>query len=442
MDILLKIAQLLVSLSLLVIVHEFGHFIFAKIFKCRVEKFYLFFNPWFSLAKWKWGETDYGIGWVPFGGYVKIAGMVDESMDTEQLKQPPQPWEYRSKPAWQRLLIIVAGVMMNVILAMIIYIGMTYAWGTNYIKNEDVKNGYAFTEYAHNLGFRDGDKIISVGGEKIDDYMLIPQAVLLNTPRTVEIDRDGRLLAINIPDSSVKTILKDVSLIAPMLRYPFVIENVIPDGYADKAGLVPGDSLIAANGLPVRFFDQYKNIFAQHADEVVLLTFVRNGLEMTREVLVSDAGIINVEVALNTPGEYKISTQRYGFFESIPVGIKRGATSLGNYVKQLKLIASPETEAYKSVGGFITMGNIFPSKWNWVSFWHITAMLSIMLAVINILPIPALDGGHMVFILYEMVTRRTPSQKFMETAQIIGFIIIVGIVLLANGNDILRLFIK
>jgi len=442
MDILIRILQLLLSLSLLVIIHEFGHFITAKIFKCRVDKFYLFFDAWFSIFKFKIGETTYGMGWIPFGGYVKIAGMVDESMDTEALKEPAKPWEFRSKPTWQRLIIIVAGVVMNIILAMCIYIGITYAWGESYIKTQDVKNGYTFTQYAQDLGFRNGDKILSVGGEEIENYQLIPQAIIFNSPREVKVDRHGQVLTVNVPDSSIKTILNNPKLLDLGLRFPFVIADLETGGYAAHAGLMKGDSLVAINGVQMRFFDEYRSILAQNAGDSVHLSFIRNGQLITLPVMVSDKGNINVQVETDLAKEYNVSTYRYSLFESIPVGIKRGVAQIGNYVKQLKLIASPETEAYKSVGGFITMGKIFPSQWEWYSFWQITALLSIMLAVLNILPIPALDGGHMVFILYEMITRRTPSQKFMETAQIIGFLIIIGIVLLANGNDILKLFMK
>ena len=441
MEIFIKILQVIACFSLLVLVHEFGHFLFAKLFGARVDKFYLFFNPWFSIFKFRIGETEYGMGWVPFGGYCKIAGMVDESMDTEQLKSDPQPWEYRSKPAWQRLLIIVGGVLMNIVLAIGIYIGITCAWGDSYIRTKDVEAGCMFSPVAHEIGFRDGDKILSVGGAYVDNYSQVPMAILLDDAREAVVERNGVQTTITIDAKYIKSMLKDKEFIS--LRMPFVVGQVAPDGGAEVAGLTAGDSLTGVEGMPMRWFDEFRAAFAQHKGDTVRVDFVRNGERMTTEVPISDEGMAGAYLAaINLADIYPISTRRYSFWEAIPVGCSRAFTSIGSYLKQLKLIVSPETEAYKSVGGIIAMGNFFPGEWNWLSFWQITALISIMLAVLNILPIPMLDGGHMVFILYEMITRRTPSDKFMERAQLVGMIIVFGIVILANGNDILKLFYK
>lgn len=441
MEIFIKILQVIACFSLLVLVHEFGHFLFAKLFGARVDKFYLFFNPWFSIFKFRIGETEYGMGWVPFGGYCKIAGMVDESMDTEQLKSDPQPWEYRSKPAWQRLLIIVGGVLMNIVLAIGIYIGITCAWGDSYIRTKDVEAGFMFSPVAHEIGFRDGDKILSVGGTYVDNYSQVPAAILLDDAREAVVERNGVQTTITIDAKYIKSMLKDKEFIS--LRMPFVVGQVAPNGGAEVAGLTAGDSLTGVEGMPMRWFDEFRAAFAQHKGDTVRVDFVRNGERMTTEVPISDEGMAGAYLAaINLADIYPISTRRYSFWEAIPVGCSRAFTSIGSYLKQLKLIVSPETEAYKSVGGIIAMGNFFPGEWNWLSFWQITALISIMLAVLNILPIPMLDGGHMVFILYEMITRRTPSDKFMERAQLVGMIIVFGIVILANGNDILKLFYK
>ncbi|WP_417153395.1 RIP metalloprotease RseP [Rikenella microfusus] len=438
MEVFIKVLQVLTCFSLLVLVHEFGHFLFAKIFHTRVEKFYLFFNPWFSIFKFRIGETEYGMGWVPFGGYCKIAGMVDESMDTDQMKSEPKPWEYRSKPAWQRLLIIVGGVLMNIVLAIGIYIGITYAWGDSYIRTKDVEHGFMFSEVAHEIGFRDGDKVLSVGGEYVDNYGQIPAVILLDDAREVQVERNGVPVTVTIDTKYIKSMLKDKGFIN--LRTPFVVGKVLPGGGAAAAGLTEGDSLVAVDGVPMRWFDEFRTAFAEHKGDTAQVTFVRGGERMTAAVPVSAEGQAGIFLAgVNLADIYKISTRQYSFLEAVPVGVERAFTSIGSYLKQLKLIVSPETEAYKSVGGIIAMGNFFPGEWNWLQFWQITALISIMLAVLNILPIPMLDGGHMVFILYEMITRRTPSDKFMERAQLVGMVIVFGIVILANGNDILKL---
>lgn len=438
METAIKIIQLLLSLSLLVIIHEFGHFIFAKIFKCRVEKFYLFFDYKFSLFKKKIGQTEFGIGWIPFGGYVKIAGMVDESMDKEQLSQAPQPWEYRSKPAWQRFFIIIGGVMMNIILAMCIYIGMTFAWGKQYIKTTDVPQGFAFSQTAQDMGFRNGDNIITIDGDSTENFLAIPHDILLGDKRIVEILRGGQKMTLQISDSMIKPMLSDRQFIS--LRMPFVVDTADQGTPAEAAYLQRGDRLIAADSTPMAYLDEFRDYFAAHKEDSVRLTVLRGSDTVTTMVVPDLDGRIGALVNADVMSLYKISAKEYSFFEAIPAGISTGVDKIGEYIQQLKVIFTPETGAYKEVGGFIAMGKIFPSAWSWPVFWNITALLSIMLAVLNILPIPALDGGHLVFIIYEMITRRAPSQKFMEVAQYVGFFLIIALVLFANGNDLFKLF--
>ena len=437
---IIKTVQLLLALSLLVIIHELGHFMFAKLFKCRVEKFYLFFDYKYSLFKKKIGETEFGIGWIPIGGYVKISGMVDESMDTEQLKQEPQPWEYRAKPAWQRFFIIIGGVMMNILLAMVIFIGITYAWGDNYIKNSDVHNGYAFSEVAKEMGFKNGDKIISIDGEEIESYSLIPQMILLGDNRIVNINRNGEEIKLTITDAMIQTMLKDKGFIN--LRIPFNIAGIQEGSIAESAGLIKGDSLVAVNGVNMVYLDEFSAAFAANRNQTVQLGVIRKGVDtvMTVATTLDSTAMLGVMPGANIGELYTISYKDYTLAEAIPAGIVRGYDEIGKYLQQLKVIVNPDTGAYKEVGGFIAMGSIFPGEWSWFAFWHITALLSIMLAVINILPIPALDGGHLVFIVYEMIARRPPSQKVLEVAQYIGFFIIMGVVILANGNDIIKFF--
>ncbi|MFI3298570.1 MAG: RIP metalloprotease RseP [Rikenellaceae bacterium] len=432
---LIKIIQFLMSLSLIVIIHEFGHFFFAKLFKCKVEKFYLFFDWKFSLFKRKLGDTTYGIGWIPLGGYVKISGMVDESMDKEQLAQEPKPWEYRSKPAWQRLLIITGGVMMNFILAIMIYIGISWVYGESYISNKDVSNGYEFTQTAQEVGFRHGDKIISIDGKVIENSGSLATAILLGDKREVMVERNGTEMLVTIDDAAVGKLLKEgTSFMIP--RHPFIIGGIATAQNSES--LAVGDSLVSFNGLNMRYADEFKTAFAANSGDSVLLGLVRNTELLEERVLLDSDGKLGVTtIFVNT---YPVTERHYSFFEAIPQGISMGIDQLAGYFDQLALIFSPSTEAYKGVGGFITMGKIFPDTWDWRYFWSITALLSIMIGALNIMPIPALDGGHLLFIIYEMITGREPSQKFMEAAQTVGFVLIIGLVLLANGNDIIKLF--
>ena len=447
MAIVIKVTQFLLSLSLLVLVHEFGHFIAARIFKMRVDKFYLFFNPWFSLLKIKGKQTEYGIGWIPFGGYCKIAGMVDESMDTEQLKQPPQPDEFRSRSAWQRLLVMGGGVIMNVVLALAIYIGISYAWGEEYIATKDIKHGYVFSAIGKEMGFRNGDKIVSVDGKPVRTFRDLSLKMLLRRHPVVEVDRDGQLLTVTVGDEGIAKLIGGDAPGEPLLRprTPFVVDSVIVGGGAAQAGLMRGDSLVAVDGQSMAFADQFQAAFAAAKGQVAQVTLVRDsaGVAVTKTlpVAISTEGMIGVAQA---PFDrfIPITSVTYTFWQAFPAGFKRSGTEIANYWRQFELLFRPKVQAYKHIGGPLAIGNMFQSHWNFHDFWGLTALISIALAVFNLLPIPGLDGGHILFTLAEIVTRRKPSDKFLEAAQWVGMLFIFAIIILATGNDIYRIFFK
>ena len=439
MEIFIKVVQLFLSLTLLVAIHEFGHFIVARIFKIRVEKFYIFFDPWFSLFKFKRGETEYGLGWIPLGGYVKIAGMIDESMDLEQMKQPAQPWEFRSKPAWQRFLVMIAGVVMNLLLAFAIYCGISYTWGSSYLANEDVKWGYNFNTTAEQMGFVDGDKIISIDGQPIDNVNEILNALVLSdSDRAVVVDRQGLQIDFTIPYEQLLDMrnteeFKD--LYAPIV--PMIVGEVQSDS-AREAGLAEGDQIIGVGGVESVEMQRIMELLGEHKGTSVDIEIIRYGGHTTLTVPVNEEGKVGFQIA--QPFEYR--TKHYTLLQSIPAGARLTIKQLNGYWQQLKLIVKPKTEMYKSLGGFISIGSIFPGEWDWLSFWSTSAFLSIILAVMNIIPIPGLDGGHSLFTLWEMITRRKPSEKFLEIAQYVGLIILLILLVYANGNDIYRFFIK
>ncbi|MDP2422989.1 MAG: RIP metalloprotease RseP [Bacteroidales bacterium] len=440
MEILIKALQLILSLAILVIFHELGHFIAAKTFKTRVESFYLFFNPWFSLFKYKHGETTYGIGWLPLGGYVKIAGMIDESLDREQMAKPPQPWEFRSKPAWQRLIIMVGGVSVNILLAFAIYISMLTVWGEEYLPASELKYGITVDSMAFEMGLRNGDHIISIDGKPVEDFFKIPSQIILNNATTVQVIRDEQPLEVVIPDGFVTRLLKHRSPEFIGVRTPFEVAGFTEGSSAQKAGLQTGDRIIGINQIYLPFFDQFKRELQQYKNQSVDVNLSRGSDTLQLTVLVSEAGTIGVYPIQNLDHYFTVKSKQYNLFQAIPAGIVKGYRGIGNYLKQLRIIFSPKTKAYESLGGFITIGSIFPSYWNWQAFWELTAFLSIMLAILNILPIPALDGGHVLFLLYEIVTRRKPGEKFMEYAQITGMILLLALVIFANTNDIRNLF--
>ncbi len=438
METLIKIAQLLLSLSILVILHEAGHFFFAKLFKTRVEKFYLFFDPWFSLFKLKKGETEYGIGWLPLGGYVKISGMIDESMDKEQMKKPPQPWEFRSKSAGQRLLIMLGGILVNILLAFVIYIMVLWTWGESYLPTQNVTYGIVVDSVGEELGLRNGDKILSVDHEMIENFKNIPIEILLNNPKTIEVERDGKALEIVINKALIPKLLKDPGFLS--VRIPWVIDAVEKGKPAESAGLKVHDKIIKINGEETYFADEVITAIRNKKGKEILLTIDRNGTILDLPVKVNNEGRIGIVSDVDISHFFEFKTINYSFFEAIPAGIRKTVEVGKSYIQQLKLIFSPSTEAYKSVGGFISIGKIFPGVWDWQSFWGLTAFLSIMLAILNVLPIPALDGGHVMFLFYEIIIGKKPGDKFMERAQIAGLIILLTLVVLANGNDIVKLF--
>lgn len=438
MEILIQASQLILSLSILVTLHELGHFIPARLFKTRVEKFYLFFDPWFSLFKVKKGDTEYGIGWLPLGGYVKISGMIDESMDKEQMKQPPQPWEFRSKPAWQRLIIMVGGVTVNVILGMAIYAMVLFVWGTQYLPTENAIHGVYTDSSAVSIGLKNGDKILSVDGEKVANFNDIQLKILLEDAKTIQVERTGRIEEVIIPEGTIAKMIKNQQPFMEPAVLPQV-DQVLENSPAKKAGLQVGDQLLAINGEETPFFQDVVSYLQDHKEETAKIKVLRNGSEIELEATISEEGTLGFAI-VPLDKQLVFDTKEYGFFESIPAGIHKAYDSFDNYLKQIKLIFNPETEAYKSLGGFLTIGKAFSPHWDWQRFWSFTAFLSIILAIMNILPIPALDGGHVMFLLYEIITGKKPGDKFMEYAQIIGIIILLSLMILANGNDILRLF--
>ena len=442
MEIVIKILQFLLSLSILVIIHEFGHFLAAKVFKTRVEKFYLFFNPWFSIFKFQRGETEYGIGWLPLGGYVKISGMIDESMDKEQMKKPPEEFEFRSKPSWQRLIIMLGGVTMNIFLAVFIYIGMLFIWGEEYLPTESVKYGIVVDSLGAELGLQNGDKILTIDNEKVENFRKIPEKLILDEAKTIQIERAGKTINLIVPKGFLGKLVKHRSPDFISVRYPFIADRFVKDSPAKIAGLQKGDKIIGLNDTYTHFFDEFRSEIQNHKNEEVAVRVIRGTDSLTINISVPEAGLIGVFPVGDLAEFFNIKEIDYTFFEAIPAGVARTYSGVGSYLKQLKLIFSPEVKAYESVGGFITIGNIFPPEWHWQSFWTLTAFLSIMLAILNVLPIPALDGGHVMFLMYEMITRRKPSDKFMEYAQITGMVLLFALLIFANGNDIVRLFNK
>ncbi len=449
MEILIKASQFILSLSLLIVLHELGHFIPAKLFKTRVEKFYLFFDYKFSLFKKKIGDTVYGIGWIPLGGYVKISGMIDESMDTEQMALPPQPWEFRSKPAWQRLIIMLGGVFVNFVLGIIIYICLMYAYGEKFLPNESLKDGvWVQDQLGKDLGLQTGDKILTIDGQAIQKFRELPLEFINGNNYTIE--RNGEVIEKVIPTDFISKLVdrgKDAgAFVSP--RYPFVVGKIPADSQNSNAGLEKGDIVTLVNGETARYIDQVEAILNLNKGQTVNLTVNRKEVTKNISAKVNEEGKLMIYKTqlpysdLEKLGYYQLAEKTYSFGEAIPAGTNKAWTTLTNYVKQMKKIFNPSTGAYKGLGGFISIGSIFPSEFSWQTFWNITAFLSIMLGFMNLLPIPALDGGHVVFTLWEMITGKKPGDKFLEYAQVTGFILLIVLLLFANGNDIFRTFFK
>ena len=491
MTILIKVLQFFLSLSILIFVHELGHFLAAKAFKTRVEKFYLFFDWGFSLfrckkvdGKWRFkffsknvpekyivneyrdaagkkqknydpidlntlpeddwrrsDETEYGIGWFPLGGYNKIAGMIDESMDKSQMQQPPQPWEFRSKPAWQRFIIMIGGVTMNVLLAFVIYIGLLTKEGEQYLPTSEVnKYGISVDSLGYELGFRDGDKILAIDGQYIEKFQDIPMQIILEKAKTVELERNGKDTVINLPEDAVTKLLSSQDAAFISYRTPFVVADVMDNSAAKAGGLQKGDVIIGINDMETPYYQDFVKNIKRFKNQDVQVVVLRDADTLALAMHLPEEGVIGAYCQTYLTDYFELETKDYSFWQAIPAGFRQTGKELSDYWKQVKLIFTPKTKAYESVGGFISIGKIFPDTWIWSIFWRMTAFLSIALAVMNILPIPALDGGHILFLLVEIITRRKPSDKFMEVAETVGLIIVLGLVVLANGNDIIRLF--
>jgi regulator of sigma E protease len=439
-DILIKAAQLLLSLSILVILHEFGHFLPAKLFGVKVEKFYLFFDPWFSLFKTKKGDTEYGVGWLPLGGYVKLSGMIDESMDKEQMKEPAKDYEFRAKPAWQRLIIMLGGVTVNVILGIFIYSMIMMTWGKTYLSAEDAKYGVHVSETAKQAGFKDGDRVIEIDGEPLPKdytYATITQELLLNEEiNEVTVENNGQTRTVRVPHEFAQKMLASGEKSLFTERIPFIADTVLPSSPAESAGIQKGDKFLAVNGKDAEYFIDFAKTVQDLKGEEVEITVERNGEPVTLSATVGEDGKIGVG---NQPvtNFFELTQKDYSFFEAFPAGYNLALDKMGGYIDQFSLIFSKE--GVSQLGGFGTIGNLFPSAWDWRTFWNLTAFLSLILAIMNILPIPALDGGHVMFLLYEIVSGRKPGEKFMEYAQLAGMLLLLTLLLWANGNDVLRM---
>ncbi|MCX6182880.1 MAG: RIP metalloprotease RseP [Bacteroidetes bacterium] len=440
MEILVKAVSLIMSLSILVLLHEMGHFIPARLFKTKVEKFYLFFDPWFSLFKFKKGDTEYGIGWLPFGGYVKIAGMIDESMDKEAMKEPAKPWEFRSKPAWQRLIIMLGGVTVNALLAWAIYSMSLFTWGQEYLPNENVTYGVACDSLMYDYGFKDGDKIIMVDTMHPKDVRDISKIIMLDEARKITIEREGKQSVIVLPDDFHKIMMgrkEETPLFEP--RIPFVIDSILKDDHslAQKSGLKKKDKIVGINNISTPFYQDFSAQIHQFKNQTVNLQVIRGNDSVVVACGVDSAGKLGLSPVGDYTQYFKTEKRQYTFMESIPAGYNSAVGTLNGYVKGFKLLASKE--GMSKVGSFGTLGSLFPESFSeehyWEKFWAITALLSVILAFMNLLPIPALDGGHVMFLLFEIILRRKPSEKFMEYAQIGGMILLFGLMALALFND-------
>ncbi len=429
------------SLAILVVLHEFGHFLPAKIFKCRVEKFFLFFDPWFSLVKKKIGETVYGIGWLPLGGYVKISGMIDESMDTEAMSKPAEPWEFRSKPAWQRLIIMIGGVTVNLFLGFFIFAMILYKWGEEYLPAKNAVYGIYVDSTGRKMGLENGDKILAVNGKPVDDFYKISSDIILEQAKTITIDRNGNELNLPVPDGTIRAIIKRKGEPFAYAQFPAIVDSVNEkSAHFVEGHLQKGDKVIGFNNMPIRSFMEFSDLKKPDANQLVTLKVLR-GLDT---VIIKAKTDSNANIGFIPVGEDKLlnyTKKEYSFWRSLPAGVSKGWNTLVMNVTNLKLIfTSKEVKASESLGSFISIGNMFGARWDWERFWSMTALLSIILAFMNILPIPALDGGHVLFTLYEMVTGRKPTDKFMEYAQVVGMVLLLALMVYALGLDIFRLF--
>jgi len=440
MDVLTQALQFFLSLSILIVLHEMGHFIPAKLFKTKVEKFYLFFDPWFSLFKVKRGETEYGIGWLPLGGYVKISGMIDESMDKEQMKLPPQPWEFRSKPAWQRLIIMCGGVTVNVILGILIYAMVLFVWGEEYLPAKNVKYGVSCDSIGYKMGIKDGDKVLSVDNKPVESISKVWMDVIMDDAKSIQVDRDGQKMDIPVSKDNISEIMQSKgSLIEP--RFPCEVKELTPGKPAAKSLMKVGDRIVAINNIPTPYRNDVTKVLLNNKSKEVNLTLYRGNDTVRTKCGVTEDGMLGIALQTDLSKYFTTEVKHYGFFASFPAGIHKAKQTIDDYIKQFKVIFTVKGAA-KEVGGFLSIGKAYSKTWDWERFWGFTAFLSIVLAFMNILPIPALDGGHVMFLLYEVITRRKPNEKVMEYAQYAGMFLLLGLLLFANGNDVVRLFSK
>ena len=435
-----KTGQFILSFSILVVLHELGHFIPARLFKTRVEKFYLFFNPGFSLWKKKIGETEYGIGWIPFGGYVKIAGMIDESMDKEQMKKEPESWELRSKPAYQRLIVMLGGVIVNVLLAIVIFIGIAWFWGEDYLPAKNVTYGVHASDNAKGMGIQEGDIIVSIDGKELDNFDALEAKLILSNPKTLEVKRNDSLVSLPIPNNLATAIAK-FKKTAPFVlpRVPVIIDSVGKTAVMTLGNFQKGDTLLTMNGTSIKYQYEFLEVKNKFADSIVVVQLKRGLDTLQVKTLINGSGQIGLFVKL--PYDlFSTVHKEFSFIEAFPEGVHRCFTTLDNYIQGIKQIFTGKVNPNDSLGSLISIGNTFPSSWDWERFWTLTAIFSIILAFMNVLPIPALDGGHALFILFEMITGRKPSDKFMEYAQVVGMVLLFGLMFYALGLDFWRLF--
>jgi regulator of sigma E protease len=436
----IKAAQFIVSFSIIVVLHELGHFFPAKWFKCRVEKFYLFFNPWFSLFKKKIGETEWGLGWVPFGGFVKISGMIDESLDKEQMKEPPQPWEFRSKPAWQRLIIMVGGVIVNLFLGIFIYAMMLWYWGEEYVPSNKFKYGVYADSLAQSIGLKDGDVLTRVDGEYVEQFNKVPMKVIFGGAKTLQVERDGKSINIPIPENFPSTLIKYKTINFIEMRVPFTrIDSVHPKSLAMEAGMKKGDKIIAVNDMPVVYFHEFRRHIKRNSEKEIAVKYLRGTDTLLANFKLKKDAILGVG---NAPINelFEVKTIKYGFWESFPAGFNKSIETLKFYWLQLKLIFGGKVNTNESLGSVLSIGKMYSPQWDWQQLWALTAFFSLVLALMNILPIPALDGGHAMFTLFEMISGRKPSDKFIERAQMVGMVLLLGLMVYALGLDVFRVF--
>tara|TARA_B100001079_G_scaffold103808_1_gene89078 strand:+ start:187 stop:1533 length:1347 start_codon:yes stop_codon:yes gene_type:complete len=444
MEIFIKVSQFILSLSLIIVLHEFGHYWPAKYFKIKVEKFYLFFDVNFSLFKKKIGDTEWGIGWLPLGGYVKIAGMIDESMDKEQMAKPAQPWEFRSKPTWQRLIVMLGGVTVNFILAIVIYIGLAYSYGSSSISLDSIQDGYVIDNpILLDAGFKTGDKILTVDGNKLSTYSELRKSIIGSS--NYQVERDGQIIDIVMPVDLLGQLSSSNNITSFEFRRPFIIQGVSEESLNKDYDIQKGDIIVSLNGNEIKYQDQLFPLLVENRNRTIDVEILRDSFRIKKTLNVNEDGKLGFFSSSSVKdlvdlGYLEVVINDYSFIESIGVGTSNFISFMDFYFDQLVAIFNPSTGAYKGLGGFIAIGNIFPATWDWQSFWGTTALLSVMLGVLNLLPIPALDGGHAMFLVYEMISGRKPSDKFMERVQLIGFIILLTLVIYANGNDIYKLF--